>query len=338
MNKKSILKFAVLVTTLLLPNTALAAKDMVVGTWLSPKHPHNAIVMKTWGDWINTATEGRVNLQLKYHQGHPKDIFGGVEDGNYDAGWSFHGYLPGKFKLTVMPELPLLGAEAEAASLAYWRVHQKYLAAANEHQGLTLAGLFLHGPGQIMLRAPVQSLADMKNKKIRVGGGVQGQIAEALGVKAVPAPGSKVYEILSQGVADGVFMPVGEQNTLRLSEVTKFIYESPGGMYLGSFGIFISPDFLRKIGKKDADAIMAVSGESLSLLAGRAWANNDINGYAKAKEANVNIVRWSDADVNRFNGIATDIEKNWLLSVADRKIDAKQALAEFRTIARNYPY
>ena len=275
---------------------------------------------------------------MKYHQGHPKDIFGGVEDGNYDAGWSFHGYLPGKFKLTVMPELPLLGAGAEAASVAYWRAHNKYLAAANEHSGLTLAGLFLHGPGQIMLREPVGSLADMENKKIRVGGGVQGKIAAALGVKAVPAPGSKVYEILSQGVADGVFMPVGEQNTLRLSEVTSFIYQSPAGMYLGSFGVFISPDFLDKIGAEDAAAILAVSGESLSQLAGRVWGNNDADGYTKAASGGVQVVEWSDADVRRFDAIAADIESEWLSDVADRGVDAAAALAEFRAVARAYPY
>ena len=334
---KKILKCALLSAALLSSPIASAA-DMTVGTWLSPKHPQNMIVMKIWGDWIKAATDGRVNLKLKYHQGHPKDIFGGVEDGNYDAGWSFHGYLPGKFKLTVLPELPLLGADAEAASLAYWRVHQKYLAKADEHRGLVVAGLFLHGPGQIMLRESVQSLADMKNKKIRVGGGVQGKIAEALGVEAVPAPGSKVYEILSQGVADGVFMPIGEQNTLRLSEVTDYIYESPEGMYLGSFGIFISPDFLEKIGEKDAAAIMSVSGEKLSVLAGRAWTNNDSDGYAKANAAGVNIVRWSDADIASFADIAADIEKEWFESVADRNVEADKALAEFRFLARSYPY
>lgn len=335
--KKSIIK-TTLLGALLLSHSAAYAADMVVGTWLSPKHPQNAIVLKTWGDWISTATDGRVNVKLKYHKGHPKDIFGSVEDGNYDAGWSFHGYLPGKFKLTVMPELPLLGAQAEAASLAYWRVHQKYLQAANEHRGLVLAGLFLHGPGQIMLREPVSSLADMSGKKIRVGGGVQGDIASAMGVEAVAAPGSKVYEILSQGVADGIFMPIGEQNTLRLADVTKFIYEAPDGMYLGSFGIFISPDFLEKIGEKDAAAVLAVSGEALSQLAGRAWGNNDIAGYAKANEAGVRIVEWSAEDVAKFKGIAADIEKKWLSSVADRDVDAEAALAEFRTLARGYPY
>ncbi|MDD9856672.1 MAG: TRAP transporter substrate-binding protein [Gammaproteobacteria bacterium] len=334
---KSLYRFALLAGSLCVSGTVFAV-DMTVGTWLNPKHPQNAVVLKTWGEWIDIATEGRVQLQLKYHQGHPKGVFGDVEDGNYDAGWSFHGYLPGKFKLTRMAELPLLGAEAEAASLAYWRVHRKYLARANEHRGMVLAGLFLHGPGQIMLREPVDSLDDMRNKKIRIGGGVQTQIAESLGVKGISAPGSKVYEILSQGVADGVFMPVGEQNTMRLYEVTRFIYKAPAGMYLGSFGIFINPDFLKKVGAKDAEAIMEVSGESLSLLAGRAWGENDNIGITKARQAGVQIVDWSDADVERFTALTGDIERDWLESVADRPVDAAGALREFRQVARAYPF
>jgi len=322
----------------LIASAPAQAADMTVGTWLNPKHPQNAVVLKTWGEWIALATEGRVQLKLKYHQGHPKAIFGDVEDGNYDAGWSFHGYLPGKFKLTKMAELPLLGAQAEAASQAYWRIHQKHLARANEHRGMVLAGLFLHGPGQIMLREPVESLADMRNKKIRIGGGVQIPIAESLGVKGMAAPGSKVYEILSQGVADGVFMPVGEQNTMRLYEVTTFIYKAPAGMYLGSFGIVINPDFLKRLGAADAEAIMAVSGESLSLLAGRAWGNNDIDGYAKAAAGGVTVVDWSAADVARFTDLTADIERDWLESVDDRPVDAARALQEFRQLARAYPF
>ncbi len=337
MFKKTCLKSFIFFSGWLMAS-AVYAETMKIGTWLSPKHPQNAVVLPTWGKWIELATDGRVKIQLVYHQGHPKGVFGDVEDGNYDAGWSFHGYFPGKFKLTVIAELPLLGAEPEAASVAHWRIYQKYFKTgkANEHKGLVLAGLFLHGSGEIMMREPVENLAEMKGKKIRVGGGVQGAIAEQLGIKAVPAPGSKVYEILSQGIADGVFMPVGEQKTLRLSEVTSFIYQSPQGMYLGSFSIFISPDFLSKLSQKDREAVMSVSGESLSALAGRIWQKNDAEGYAKARQAGHQIVKWSASDQREFEKIAKEIESDWLKSVESRRVDAKKALAEFRAIARSY--
>lgn len=310
---------------------------MSVATWLSPQDPHNAIVLPEWKKWIEEATDGRVEVELKYYQGHPKDIFGAVEDGNFEAGWSYHGYLPGKFKYTVMAELPLLGADAEAASSAYWKVYNKYFLKENEHRGLELAALFLHGQGQIMMVDPINGLSDLKNKKIRVGGGVQGFIGKELGVTQVPAPGSKVYEILSQGIADGVFMPIGQQVGLRLSEVTKYIYYNSEGLYLGSFAIFINPDFMSRISKADAKAIRKVSGEKLSKYTGKIWAESDQAGYDKAVADGVKIENWSSADKRKFKRIAVKVERDWLSGLDSNKRGvARKAKQEYQNLARNY--
>jgi len=243
---------------------AYAEKVMRVGSWLPPKHTMNANVLPTWGKWIEEATEGRVKIKVEYPGGHPKGMLDAVQDGVFDAAWTFHGYFPGRFKLSKIVELPDLGANAEAASIAHWRINQKYLAKAGEHKGVVLAALFTHGPGQIHLREPITSLDELKGKKIRIGGGVQTDIANRLGIEGVAAPGSKVYEILSQGVADGVFMPMGEKRSLRLKEVAPFTLKFPNGMYLGSFGMFINEDFLASLDPKDRDAIMAVRAVQLA--------------------------------------------------------------------------
>ncbi len=321
---------------LCLSSVAYAAQEIKVGTWLPPSHKMNSSFFEQWKERIEKATNGDLTLKLEYHKGHPKGVFDLVEDGTYDAGWSFHGYVPGQFKLTIMPELPLLGAGAEAASIAYWEVHEKYLGNANEHEGLMLAALFLHGPGQIQMRGPINSLADMKGKKIRVGGGVQGLIGKDFGIAPIAAPGSKVYEILSQGVADGVFMPVGEQNALRLSEVTKYIYEIPGGMYLGSFAVFMNEDFVAGLNSKNRKNLLSTTGKDLSQLAGKIWGNNDAAGYEKAKAAGVEVITLPKSDIKRFGKLAKTIESDWLVSVQDRDVDAKKALKEFRKLARKY--
>lgn len=309
-------------------------KVMTIGSWLSPAHPMNAVVLPAWGEWISQATNGRVTARIEYHQGHPKGVFDGVEDCVYEAGWSFHGYVPGRFKLTKMAELPLLGARPEAASRAHWRVHRKHLAKADEHDGLILAALFTHGPGQIMMREPVNGIGDMRGKKIRIGGGIQAQIAERMGVVGVAAPGSKVYEILSQGVADGVFMPVGEQKTLRLAEVAKFILAQPEGMYLGSFGVFLCPDFMESLSAEDRAAIMKVSGERLSAFAGKVWGENDDNGYTAALAAGNTVVTASESEQQKFRALVAGLDDEWLKEVSDRDADAKAALEEFRRLAR----
>lgn len=336
---KYLAKFITMILALgavMLPGQASAEKVMRVGSWLPPKHTMNKDVLPTWGKWISEATEGRVTLKIEYPGGHPKAMLGNVQDGVFDAAWTFHGYFPGRFKLTKIVELPGLGAGAEAASVAHWRINKKYLHKAGEHKGVILGALFTHGPGQIHLREPIASLKEMDGKKIRIGGGVQTDIANRMGVKGVAAPGSKVYEILSQGVADGVFMPMGEKRTLRLKEVAPFTMKFPTGMYLGSFGVFLNKDFLDSLSAQDRTAVLSVSGEKLSALAGRYWGEDVEVGEADAKASGNTIMEAPASVLKEFEALTEDMEGEWLKSVKDRNVDAKKALMELREIARSY--
>nr|WP_320134980.1 TRAP transporter substrate-binding protein [uncultured Amphritea sp.] len=317
---------------------AMAETTLRVASWLPPTHPQNAIVWPTWSKWVEDATDGRVKVEIEYGLGHPKTMFELVEDNVVDVSWSYHGYVPGRFKLTQAVEQPLLGASAEAASVAHWRVHQKYFTKANEHEGLEVIGLFTHGPGQIHMAEPITSLADLEGKKIRLGGGVQGEIGERLGVTSVGAPAPKVYEMMQQGVIDGVFIPMGEQKSLRLKEVARNVVVLPGGMYMGSFAIFMNPDVLADLDPKDREAILSVSGEKLSAMAGRAWDQGDIAGLKAAEEAGVQITmvkKGEPLDVE-FNELTKGMDEAFYESVADRGVDAKAALTELREIARSY--
>ena len=321
-----------------LSTQAYSETTLRVGSWLPPNHPQNAVVWPTWSKWVEEATEGRVKVVVEYGLGHPKTMFELVEDGVVDASFSYHGYVPGRFKLTQAVEQPLLGVSAEAASVAHWRVFNKYFAEANEHDGLEVIGLFTHGPGQIMMADPVASLADLNGKKIRLGGGVQGELGHRMGVTAVGAPAPKVYEMMQQGVIDGAFLPVVEQKGLRLKEVAKNVIALPGGMYLGSFGIFMNEDFLMDIDAKDREAILAVSGEKLSAMAGKAWDDADTAGLKAAEEAGVNItyVKEGDALATEFVELTKGMDEEFISMVEERGVDAKAALAELREIARNY--
>lgn len=335
MNLKKVLAIGLFVG---LAGQAVADTTLRVASWLPPTHPQNAVVWPTWAKWVEDATEGRVKVAIEYGMGDPKTMFELVEDGVVDASFSYHGYVPGRFKLTQAVEQPMLADSAEAASVAHWRIYEKYFAKAHEHEGLEVIGLFTHGPGQIHMANPISSLKDLSGKKIRLGGGVQGEIGHRLGVTAVGAPAPKVYEMMQQGVIDGVFIPMGEQKSLRLNEVARNVVMLPGGMYLGSFAMFMNPDFLADLDQKDRDAIMSVSGEKLSAMAGRAWDAGDMEGLKTAQETGVNItmVKEGDAMAAEFVELTKGMDEAFHEMAADRGVDTKAALAELREIARSY--
>ncbi|NQY89959.1 MAG: TRAP transporter substrate-binding protein [Colwellia sp.] len=336
MNKTSLIKVtAALGLCLALSASAVAETVLRIATWLPPGHIMNAEIWPTWGKWIEEATEGRVKIKIEHGMGHPKSMFDLVEDGVVDASYSYHGYVPGRFKLPLIVEQPGLGVNAEAASVALWRVQEKYFKEAGEFEGLTLAGLFTHGPGYVHTIKPMTSLADLKGKKIRIGGGIQGALGKRFGITPIAAPGSKIYEMLQQGVIDGVFNPMDSQKSLRLYEVAPNVLVVPGGMYLGSFSIFINPDFLANLPKKDRDAIMSVSGEKLSAMAGSIWDKGDAIGLAFAKSKGVNVIDSKQLS-EEFKQYSKGLDEEWVKSVESRGVDAKAALKELRTIAQNY--
>jgi TRAP-type C4-dicarboxylate transport system substrate-binding protein len=340
MKKISLIKItAALGFGLALSASAIADTVIRVATWLPPGHTMNAQIMSTWGKWIEEETEGRVKFELEYSMGHPKSMFDLVEDGVVDASYSYHGYVPGRFKLPQIVEHPSpdMGSEvnAEAASVALWRVYDKYFMDSGEFEGLTLAGMFSPGPGYVHTTEPITTLAELKGKKIRIGGGIQSVLGERLGITPIAAPGSKVYEMLQQGVIDGVFMPMNEQKSLRLYEVAPNVLAVPGGMYLGSFSVFINPEFLEDLPKKDRDAIMRASGERLSAMAGKVWDKGDAEAliFAKSKGG---IVTSSEKLGEEFKQYNKGLDDAWVKSVEDRGVDAEAALKELHDIAHSY--
>ncbi|MEI8611739.1 TRAP transporter substrate-binding protein [Enterovibrio sp. Hal110] len=326
----------VMVMGFLLPMSAMANVELKIATWLSPAAAMNKTVLPTWGKWIEEATDGRVKISLVYDLGSPNSLIDLVEDGAVDGAWTYHGYFPGQFKLTSLAELPNHHAGAEAVSVAHWRIHQKYLASAGEHEGVELVGVFTHGPGQIHMREPLPNLEAIKGKKIRVGGGIQSAIGERLGVTGVAAPANKIYEMLTQGVVDGVFNPMFTKTALKLHEVAPYTLKLPHGMYLGSFGIFLNEDVLSELSERDRKAILAVSGEKLSAMAAKAWEAADDQAERVARENGNQIVEASNQDLAYFTAITQDLDSTWITSVSDRDVDAEAALKAFRETAKVY--
>ncbi|GAB3480307.1 TRAP transporter substrate-binding protein [Marinomonas epiphytica] len=332
MNFKKTLLWAACGTAVLASGMASAATTLHVATWLPPTSAQNAVVWPTWKKWVEEATEGRVKVVIENYTGEPKTIFDAVEDGVYDAGFSVNAYIPGRFKLASVAEIPGGISSAEAGSVALWDTYDKYFKDSGEFIGLHLLALFVHGPGQLNTTFPVNSLDDLKGKKMRVGGGVVNDLAALLEVTPISAPAPKSYELMQQGVVDGTFLPTEQQKTLRISEVTTDLVLFPKGLYTTAFSIVMNEDTFAGLSAQDQEAIMSVSGEKLSQLAGAAWGAADQEGLAEAKARGVNVVQLKESDqlVKDMGMLSKDIEKAWIDSVADRDVSAKEALSYFR--------
>ena len=333
---KNLMAAAIAIPMTLAVSQAVSAQEVLrISSWIPP-HAMNKVVFPAWIAAIEKATEGRVTAKVEFGLAPPPGQIDLVEDGSADVAWIFHGYNPGRFVTTKLIELPGYTGDAEAASVAHWRAHEKYLSKADEHSGVRVIALFTHGPGQVHMREATSSLGDLDGKKIRIGGGVSADVAKALGVVGVQVPAPKVYETLSGGVADGVWMPMETNKSLRLFEVAPNTLMVPGGLYRGSFGLIMSEDALGRLSEKDREAVLSTTGEKLSAMIGKAWAEADDVGMDNAKKVGVNLVEASADDMAMFGKIAADIRKKVIDEVKAAGIDADAAVADIEATMSSY--
>ena len=315
---------------------AQAEKVLRVSSWAPPTHHVNSEILPTWGKWIEEASQGRLSIKVEYGLAPPPGQFDVARDGIADISWSTYDYTPGRYVLTKIAELPGLGASAEAASVGFWRIQQSTFAKVEEHKGLVLLGVMVHGPGMIHTKDKLTSLAGLKGMKIRIGGGVAAQVGDALGVVGVQVPAPKVYETLSQGVADGVFFPIESKKSFRIYEVAPHTLIVPGGMYASSFGFVMNPDSYAALSKEDREALLSVSGEKLSAMAGKAWDKADEVGMQVVKDAGNTVTTIGDADAKMFQGVAEKLQGEWIAQAKAKGVDGAAALAELQRIAHEY--
>ena len=311
--------------------TTAAAADytLTVSSWAPPTHGINATLWPKLIKMMEDATGGRVTAQIKYRLGPPPAQMDLVQDGAADLSWIFHGYQAGRFTATKLIELPGYTGNAEAASVAYWRVHEAHLAAADEHKGVKLVALMTHGPAHLHSARKVTSLAEIEGMKLRVPGGVGGDAGAALGATGIKVPAPKVYETLASNAADGVVMPFEARKGFKLTEVAQNVYEMPGGLYRGSFAIIMNQEAFDSLPE---DLRMAldeqVFGEPASRMAGTVWDAIDVAGReVTMATADNSINPAAAADVAAWEDIAAKIRANVLAEIAAKGIDAEAAHA-----------
>jgi len=319
-----------------LASGAVPAQGQTVFTmssWVPQSHLMHKVVLEGFAAEVERVTEGRVKFRLlPKAPASPPGSFDAVRDGLTDLTFGVPGYQPARFILPGIAELPGSGATAEINSVAYSRIHWKYMHQAGEFKGVKVLGLFTHGPGQMFnSKKPINSLADLRTLKIRTGGGVADQMARALGASAFVKPSVESYELLSTGVADAVFFPLESVTAFKLHTIVKHATLFPGGFYGSVLTLFMSEEKFKALPKRDQDAIDSIAGEKVARTAGKAWDDADTAALALMKGAGVAIAEANPALIREVQEKAAGVEQAWIKAAGTRGIDGAKVLAEFRT-------
>ncbi len=306
---------------------AEAEHTLVISSWAPPTHNINAKMWPKFVEMVEEATDGRVTADLKLGIAPPPAQMDLVQDGAADLSIIFHGYQAGRFVTTKLIELPGYTGNAEAASVAYWDAYERYLKKANEHRGVKVVALHTHGPAHVHTSRPLDGIGAISGLKLRIPGGVGGDVGTALGATGIKVPAPKVYETLASNAADGVVMPAESRKGFKLVEVAPHLYEMPGGLYRGSFAFIMNEDAFADL-PADLQKVLEdeVFGAPLSREIGKIWDSGDTDSLALTKETEGNTITVASAeDQAAFAKMADEIIAAVIAEVAETGVDAQAA-------------
>ena len=163
--------------------------------------------------------------------------------------------------------------------------------------------------------------------KVRIPGGVGGDVGAALGATGIKVPAPKVYETLASKAADGVVMPFESRKGFKLTEVAQNVYEMPGGLYRGSFAYIMNEDAFADMPADLQKALEdKVFGEPLSRELGKIWDEIDTAGRAATEGAAGNVITTASADDQAaFAKIAEEVRAKVIAEVSAAGIDGQAA-------------
>ena len=302
-------------------------------SWVPPGHPITATMLVPLCADFEKATAGRVKCNvLPKAPVNAIQTFDGVKDGLMDLSFIVPGYTQGRFALTDAPEFPFMGDTSVVTSVAYQRIYERMLAKADEFKGVVALGVFTHGPGQIYnTKRAINGLKDLDGLKIRVGGGIVNEVAKVLGTVPMLKPAPESYELLSSGVADGVFFPKESPASFKLVPLIKYVTYVPGGLYNTSFAWIANPAKWSQMSEADRKAIQPLLGEALAKRTGEAWDAADAKGAAAVAEAKIPTAIAGPQLMAEIKAKTEPLEREWIEKKAKPKgVDGEAVLKALR--------
>jgi len=325
----SVIAIALGLATATLPARAQTTTTLTFSSWL-PNH-FITQVLNEFGADLEKETNGGIKYKmLPQPVAPPGGTFDAVKDGLADVSWSVPGMTPGRFALTGIAELPLLGNTSETVSVAFQRLYQgQLLPKSTEFQGLKVLTVFATGPGDLFtVKRPARTLEDFAGLKVRVSGGISKDVADALNMAGILKPVSESYEILTGGIVDGTFSGMDGIPAFKIDKVVKYWTKAPGGLYRTSFGVVMNQDTYNKLPAEDKAAVDRLSGERLARNFGQAWDKSDKAALQIIEANKIQVVEPDDKLLATVR--SKGFEKPWLEAAQRIGVDGPTALKTFQ--------
>lgn len=318
-----------------LATPSMAQTDLVMSSWLPPRHPVVLNAMKPWAKEIEAVTEGRVTVRvLGKPLGSPPAHFDMAKDDVADITYGLHSFSQDdRFTKAEVGQFSFVGDDAIEASQAFYQTYMEDLDAEKDHEGTKVLGLFVHGPGLFHNnQRKIGTVEDFAGLKIRVPGGYVADLMEGLGATPLFMSSTEVYEKLSRGVIDGVTFTYEALTAFNLTKDLKYSMTVPGGIYNTTWFLVMNQAKWDSISPEDQAAIEAISGLAFAARVGQAWNDADKAAIEEIEAAGIELFAAPEPVLEALHSNADALEANWSSSLPEG-YDGMAAIERLRRLS-----
>lgn len=332
-----VLKILAAALSLAAVTTAGAQTVLRYSNFVPIGHPVRTQILDPWVHEVEKVTAGRVTFNmLPKVVGTVPGQFDVVRDGSADVAVVVPGYTPGRFTFTEIIEVPFIGDRAEFVAPAFYNAYSRNFARFGEFAGTQLLSIFSTSPQHLYTaKKAVRSVDDFAGMKLRTNSTAMSQSVTALGGVPVNKPVTEIYEMVAGGLVDGAFFNPSDHKSFKVQSVLPMGTLIPGGISASAVALVMNEAKWNSIAKADRDAIMAVSGEKLARIAGKAYDDGARQATDEFRAGGGKVDTLPAAAVTVVREKLLPIEQAWIERAKQKGLaDPAAALAALRADAR----
>jgi TRAP-type C4-dicarboxylate transport system substrate-binding protein len=186
-------------------------------------HTLHKEIFVPWAADLEKRTNGRMKVMFYPSEalGKAKDHYDLVDRGIADLSDVPMVYMPGRFPLSSVLDLPLGIPSSKVGTRVGWELYDKYL--RPEFPGVKIISYETNDPGHLFTtKKPVKTLADVKGMRLRVAGTWVTRTVKELGGSAVAMPAPDAYDALQKGMVEGLLIPDSGIIDFKLEDLIKY--------------------------------------------------------------------------------------------------------------------
>jgi TRAP-type C4-dicarboxylate transport system substrate-binding protein len=281
-----------------------------------------------WAKNIETRTNGRVKIDLYPAQmlGRATDTYDNTINGICDIGWTYLSYQPGRYPLSEVVMLPMLGLDtASIASKVIWDLYANTPYLKKEYEEVKLLTLNTHDGNPIGSTKPILTAADLVGKKLRSAGGPLNPFLQVMGATPMSMPSVDTYQAAEKGVIDGAVLVYEAVQMQNLQEVLKYYLEA--SVSSGAFALFMNKKVWDSLPPDIQKIFDEESGDKASQLIGKGGCDDHkAELVAAIVKAGGTIKKLDPAEAAKWQEKARPVWDKWASDLEAKGLPGKAVL------------